>query len=177
MLEVDTTFNTNILKLPLTVITGISNTGDSFPVAFSFIPSESKVCFDFIFKALKELVWEEYPPPRIVIGDQAQGLAVSLPYSLPGSVGQFCEWHAFENIRKCLQDKGYAKEKLNNTKPLIWSYLHADTSKALTIAKAKLLKALKSPEAKYIKDNWFSKEEFVCRSYTQYLTNLGVHST
>ena len=118
MLKVDTTFNTNIFKLPLTIVTGISNTGNSFPVAFSFIPSESKVCFDFIFEALKELVWEEYPPPKIVVRDQAQGLLASLPYSLPGSMSQFCEWHAFENIKKRLQDKGYAKKKLNNTKPL-----------------------------------------------------------
>ena len=69
MIEVDTTFNTNNLKLPLTIITGISNTGDSFPVAFSFLPSESKVSFDFIFENLKEIVWQEFPPLRVVIGD------------------------------------------------------------------------------------------------------------
>jgi len=100
MIEVDTTFNTNNLRLPLTIVTGISNTGDSFPVAFSFLPSESKVSFDFIFENLKEIVWQEFPPPRVVIGDQAKGLIASLPDSMPGSIGQFCEWHAFENIKK-----------------------------------------------------------------------------
>ena len=100
MIEVDTTFNTNNLRLPLTIITGISNTGDSFPVAFSFLPSESKVSFDFIFENLKEIVWQEFLPPRVVIGDQAKGLIASLPDSMPGFIGQFCEWHAFENIKK-----------------------------------------------------------------------------
>ena len=71
ILEVNITFNTNTFKLPLTIITGISNMGDSFPVAFSFIPSKSKVYFDFIFKALKELVWKEYLPPKIIVRDQA----------------------------------------------------------------------------------------------------------
>jgi hypothetical protein len=69
MLEIDTTFSTNNLRLPLTIVTSISNTRDSFPVAFSFVPSESKVCFDFIFEALKKLVWEEYPSTKIIVGD------------------------------------------------------------------------------------------------------------
>jgi hypothetical protein len=116
---VNTTFNTNILKLPLTILTDISNTGDSFPMAFSFLPSESKVSFDFIFEFLKELVWEEYLPPNVIVGDQAKGLAASLPHSMPSTIGQFCEWHAFENIRKHLLDHGYAKKKMNTMKPLI----------------------------------------------------------
>jgi hypothetical protein len=56
MIEVDTTFNTNNFRLLFTIITGISNTGDSFPVAFSFLSSKSKVFFDFIFENLKEIV-------------------------------------------------------------------------------------------------------------------------
>jgi hypothetical protein len=177
MVEVDTTFSTNNLRLPLTVLTGISNAGESFPVAFSFLPSKSKVCFDFIFESLKELVWEEYPPPSIIVGDQAKGLASSLPYSMPSSTPQYCEWHAFESIRKHLIDSGYAKEKMKTTKPLIWDYLQSSSHSTLMANKAKLLKALKSPEVRYIKDNWFTKEKFVCRSYTQHLANLGVNST
>jgi hypothetical protein len=177
MVEIDTTFNTNNLRLPLTILTGISNTGDSFPLAFSFLPSESKICFDFIFKSLTELVWEEYPPPIVVIGDQAKGLAASLPDSMPGSTPQLCEWHAAENIRKHLIDSGYTKNRLNTIKPLIWGYLQASTSSTLQTAKAKLLKALEPPERRYIKDHWVGKEKFICRSYTELLLNLRVHST
>ena len=177
MVEIDTTFNTNNLRLPLTIVTGISNTGASFPLAFSFLPSESKVCFDFIFQSLKELVWEEYAPPVVVVGDLAQGLAASLPLSMPDSTPQYCEWHAFESIKKHLIDSGYAKEKLNTTKPLIWSYLQAETPSALETNRAKLLKALKSPEVRYIKQNWVPKEKSVCRVHIYLLANLGVHST
>ncbi|KAI9760849.1 MAG: hypothetical protein M1840_002182 [Geoglossum simile] len=140
-------------QLPLTILTSISNTGDSFPMPFCFLPSESKVCFDFIFESLKELVWEEYPPPVVIVRDQAKGLSSSLPYSMPGSIGQFCEWHAFENIKKHIMDHEYAKEKINTTKPLIWNYLQANTSSTLTAARTKLFKALKSPEVRYIKNN------------------------
>jgi hypothetical protein len=88
-------------------------------MAFSFVPSESKVCLDFIFESLKELMWEEYPPPVVIVRDQAKGLASSLPGSMPDSLPQYCKWHAFENIKKYLIDSGYAKEKMLTTKPLI----------------------------------------------------------
>ncbi|KAI9858475.1 MAG: hypothetical protein M1813_006417 [Trichoglossum hirsutum] len=170
MIEVDTTFNTNALRLPLTILTSISNTGDSFPVAFCFLPSESKVCFDFIFKTLRELVWEEYPPPKVIAGDQAKRLIASLPDSMQSS-------HAFESIRKRLLDYGYSREKVNTLQSLIWNYLQADTSDTLTTAKATLPKALKPSEVKYITENWIVKEHFVCRSYTRHLANLEVNST
>jgi hypothetical protein len=82
IVKVNTTFNTNNFRLPLTIMTGINNTGAFFPLAFSFLPSESKVCFDFIFQFLRELVWEEYALPVVVVRDLAQGLAASLPQSM-----------------------------------------------------------------------------------------------
>ena len=149
----------------------------SFPAAFCFAPSESKAAFDFVFEKMKEIVWEEFPFPKVILGDQAKGLAASIPHSLPGAVGQFCEWHTSESIRKRLLDNGYSKEKLDTIKPLIWNYLQAETSEALEAARAALLKPLKLPEVKYITENWIVKENFVCRSPTKQLHNLGAHST
>ena len=177
IIEIDITFNTNNLRLPLIVLTGIANTGMSFPTAFCFAPSESKAAFDFVFEKMREIVWDKFPLPKVILGDQAKGLSASIPYSLPGTVGQFCEWHASESIKKCLLDSGYGKEKLNAIKPLIWNYLQAETSEALKAARAALLKPLQSPEVRYITDNWIAKENFVCRSPTKHLPNLGAHST
>ncbi|KAI9762605.1 MAG: hypothetical protein M1840_001198 [Geoglossum simile] len=83
---------------------------------------------------------------------------------MPGSIGQFCEWHAFENIKKHLMDHRYDKKKMNTTKSLIWNYLQANTSSALTTARTKLFKALKSPEVRYIQNNWVTKEDFQAES-------------
>jgi hypothetical protein len=47
----------------------------------------------------------------------------------------------------------------------------------LTTARAVLMKSLRAPKVKYIKENWVVKENFVCRSLTKHLTNLGVNST
>ena len=45
MYEIDATFNTNILKLPLSVIVGIDNTGSTFLAAYCYIISESAASF------------------------------------------------------------------------------------------------------------------------------------
>lgn len=45
MYETDATFNTNYLKMPLSVIVGIDNTSKTFLIAFCYITSESAVSF------------------------------------------------------------------------------------------------------------------------------------
>ncbi len=92
------------------------------------------------------MVWEEYTLLVIVVGNLAQGLATSLSYSMPDFTSQYCKWHTFESIKKHHIDNEYAKEKLNTTKPLIWSYLQVETPSTLQTIKAKLLKALKFPK-------------------------------
>ncbi|KAI9768401.1 MAG: hypothetical protein M1839_004118, partial [Geoglossum umbratile] len=96
---------------------------------------------------------------------------------MPHSIGQYCKWHAFENIKKLLFDRSYSKEQQNHLKPLIWSYLKTTSLNDFQAARADILKALKPSEAGFLKKNWFPKEKFVCRSSTQHLPNLGVHST
>jgi hypothetical protein len=54
VLVVDGTFNTNSLRLPLLIAVGITNSGKTFPVAFSYCPSGSKESYDFFFQSLKE---------------------------------------------------------------------------------------------------------------------------
>jgi MULE transposase domain len=51
---IDGIFNTNRLNLVLISIVGINNLGLSFPAGISFARSESKTCFDFIFKAINK---------------------------------------------------------------------------------------------------------------------------
>jgi len=45
MYKTDVTFNTNILKLLLSVVVGIDNTGSTFLVAYCYITSELAVSF------------------------------------------------------------------------------------------------------------------------------------
>lgn len=82
---IDGTFNTNALRLPLFAAVGISNSNSTFPLAFSYYPSESEDAIGFFFDSLKEMVFlkgTQGPPagiPKVVLGDQAAGLISAMP--------------------------------------------------------------------------------------------------
>jgi MULE transposase domain len=54
---VNGTFNTDSLRLPLLITVGITNSGKTFLIAFSYCPSESKESYDFFFQSFKEEVF------------------------------------------------------------------------------------------------------------------------
>ena len=54
---IDGTFNTNALRLPLLAAMGISNSNSTFPLAFSYCPSESEDAIGFFFDSLREMVF------------------------------------------------------------------------------------------------------------------------
>jgi hypothetical protein len=55
--KTDATFNTNSLKLLLSVIVGINNTRATFPIAYCYITLKSAASFKWIVKQLTELAF------------------------------------------------------------------------------------------------------------------------
>ena len=53
LLVVNGTFNTNDLRLTLVNMVGVLNTGETFPVAFSYCASKSRESFNFIWDSFK----------------------------------------------------------------------------------------------------------------------------
>ena len=92
LIEIDATFDTNKLKMLLFVAIGVTNTGLTFPVAFSFAISESKMAFDEFLSFMNDEVWiEGASPPRIICMDQGKGLIASLPKQMPAIKHQLCQ--------------------------------------------------------------------------------------
>ena len=80
---------------------GILNTNKTFPVAFSFCPSESAESIGFVWDCLKaECFVDSILPPRVVLGDWAGGLIASIPTAFPSCQYQGCNWHAVGVILK-----------------------------------------------------------------------------
>ena len=100
VIQFDATFNTNSLKMVLFVSIAITNTGLTFPVAFSFALNESQIASTAFLNFLNEDVWiEGTSPPRVSIIDQGKGMWASLEDVMPGLKRQLCQWHACENMR------------------------------------------------------------------------------
>jgi hypothetical protein len=94
------TFNTNALRLPLLTTVGISNSGTTFPLVFSYCPSESEEAFSFFFDSLKEVVFLKGAKfvnsvntdlPKVIFGDQAAGLISAIPKYLSTTQLQHCD--------------------------------------------------------------------------------------
>jgi MULE transposase domain len=146
---IDGTFNTNSLNLILISILGIDNQGHTVPIALSFARSESKVCFDFVFRAMNEWIFKpktlptELPPPRVCISDQAAGLHASAPLAIPFTTTQCCDWHVAQNIKKRLAERRYTKEEREKIMCTTWEYIKSLTAAEVIENKAKLYAQLK----------------------------------
>ena len=176
-LFIDGTFNTNSRNLVLLVMAGITNCDKTFVAGLSFARSESKMSFDFIFWSLKQRVF--YPPiplPRVIISDQAAGMIASLPTALPGTILQYCDWHAVENVMKRLADHGYKKERRTELRRLLWKFVKSRTHEDLAETRTELHSQLKKVDIEYLTTYWGPKETRFLRLYTRTYPNLGAHS-
>ena len=111
ILVIDGTFNTNKERLPLLIAVGVLNSEKTFPIAFSWCPSEDKVSYVFFWECLKEYGFERLGEPhtvpsRVILGDQNGGLTASIPNVFSDAQQQFCTWHAVEAIYRKLRELG-----------------------------------------------------------------------
>jgi len=78
MYKTDATFNTNRLKLPLSVMVGIDNRGKTFPMGYCYITSESAASFKFVADQLSDLAFYDCPKAAVVVGDFSKGLGAAV---------------------------------------------------------------------------------------------------
>jgi hypothetical protein len=76
--KTNATFNTNSLKLPLSVMVGIDNTRATFPIAYCYITSESTASFKWIAEQLTKLAFWDCPKPTLIVEDFLKGLGAAV---------------------------------------------------------------------------------------------------
>ena len=186
ILQTDATFNTNVLRLPLSVITGATNTGHTFPVGLSFILSESAETFSFIDQQMDLLMWYDCNGPQVVLGDQAKGLISSIKNGRDqrkaegkrAIILQLCAYHVASNMQTRFRKAGkYDEDKMKELTGQIWTYIQAPTMEELDTARENLLQNLQPAERTYLEKNWLEKEEQFCKVWTGTYPNLGAHTT
>lgn len=78
MYKTDATFNTNVLRLPLSVMVGIANTGKTFPAVYCYITAESAASFKWIVEQLTDLCFYNCLEPAVICGDFSKGLRAAV---------------------------------------------------------------------------------------------------
>jgi hypothetical protein len=203
-LIIDGTFNTNKLRLPLLVAVGSLHTGASFPVFFSFCPSEDRESFDFCWESFKEECLrrpgeEVAADPGVIIADWGQGLISSHKDAWPKTALQGCDWHAAQAMMKWLREKKYSqpalegvyvvasdgngvgsngeKSHIEGIKSFIWRYIKSANLPDLDATRAALVDLLKDEHKYYIDVHWRKVEPRFIHCYTSCLPNLGATSS
>jgi hypothetical protein len=195
LLVIDRTFNTNKDRLPLLIAVGVLNSGHTFPIAFSYVPSESDESLGFFWDSMKEecFISDENlpapPPPRVVIADQAGGILSSVSKAWPQCRVQICDWHAVEAMKAKYRKSGYKKAEIDGLRnkdgtiekeglaDLSWNYIKSMTIDELTTNRAILIAALQPEDQDYIRKTWQTKEDRVVYCYTKFYPNLGSTSS
>jgi len=77
MYKTNATFNTNSLKLLLSIMVGIDNYGKTFPIAYCYITSESIASFKFAANQLSDLAFHNCPEAIVIVRDFAKGLGAA----------------------------------------------------------------------------------------------------
>jgi hypothetical protein len=77
MYKTNATFNTNQLKLLLSVMVGIDNCGKTFQLAYCYITSESAASFKFVAEQLSDLAFNDCPKAVVIVGDFSKGLGAA----------------------------------------------------------------------------------------------------
>ena len=95
------------------------NSGHTFPIVFSYVPSELDESLGFFWDSMKEecFISDENlpapPPPRVIIADQAGGVLSSVPKIWPQCRVQICDWHAVEAMKAKYRKSGYKKAEID----------------------------------------------------------------
>ncbi|XP_076943183.1 protein FAR1-RELATED SEQUENCE 5-like [Bidens hawaiensis] len=99
VLIIDTTYNTNVYRLPLVQIVGVTSTGKTITIALSFIPKEKEDNFRWVLTRLKKML-HECMMPRVILTDRDLALINACNVVFPDAAKFLCRWHISQNIKK-----------------------------------------------------------------------------
>lgn len=186
MIQVDATFRTNVQKMPLVSVTGITNFNATFLLCLCFIRTENQVDLDHVFSLMKILFWNDCPAPQVIITDQESALLASISTHHPEAKHQLCTWHMFQNIwgRVCsirkkpsVSDEKRQQEILQSIGQAIWQWIHCEDIDKLGRFCDNLVDLLLPSEVTYVEDNWLPKTLQCLHVHTSRYRNLGCKST
>ena len=147
------------------------NSGATFPVCFSYCPSESEESFKFVWDSLKEECFipdgdlPAPPGPGVILSNQAGGLTASVPKAFPNTQIQSCDWHAVEAMKMRYRKSGYkkaeiegiyeeGKKDIRGLADYSWQYIKSSTINDLKANRKALIDQLKPEDKAYIEDVW-----------------------
>ncbi|KAK3158886.1 hypothetical protein QOZ80_2AG0142960 [Eleusine coracana subsp. coracana] len=96
----DTTFNSNIYKMPFGMFVGVNNHFQSTIFAGVLLTSEDIPSFKWAFKTFVEMMGNK--PPATILTDQCAAMAAAIREVLPKAAHRWCKWHVLKKVVETL---------------------------------------------------------------------------
>ncbi|KAM3389621.1 hypothetical protein ACQJBY_011645 [Aegilops geniculata] len=96
----DTTYETNIYKMPFGMFVGVNNHFQSIIFAGVLLTNETTEYFDWAFKEFVLMMGGK--APCTMLADQALAMAVAIKRTLPKTTHRWCKWHVLRRAQEVL---------------------------------------------------------------------------
>ncbi|KAK9715869.1 hypothetical protein RND81_06G195300 [Saponaria officinalis] len=88
---IDSTYKTNLYKMPMVEIVGVTPVGKSFLIAYAFVTHEDKEGYTWVLGKLRQMLGGV--TPNAIVTDREQGLLEAVSLVFPESSHLLCVWH------------------------------------------------------------------------------------
>jgi len=114
VLVMDSTYKTNMYKMPMFEIVGVTSTDLTYSVGFGFVTYEKEENFVWVLQMMRKLLTSNMNMPRVVVTDRDTSLMNTVANVLPESYAMNCYFHVQKNVKqRCILDYRYPLGKKN----------------------------------------------------------------
>ena len=162
VLVMDSTYKTNMYKMPMFEIVGVTSTDLTYSVGFGFVTHEKEENFVWVLQMMRKLLMSKMNMPKVVMTDRDTTLMNTVANVLPESYAMNCYFHVQKNVKaRCILDCKYSLGK-NNGKEM----KHGDVVKKIMRARKIIVK---SPTQE-LYANALVEFQDVCSDFSIFLT-------
>ncbi|XP_074267355.1 putative protein FAR1-RELATED SEQUENCE 10 [Silene latifolia] len=177
---IDSTYKTNVYKIALVEVLGVTPCGSSFLIATVLLPSESEDDYGWMLLRLGELLSCTGSSIYAFVTDRKMGLIAALESLHPSTPHLLCRWH----INRAMEKQALSKENLMWYKDII---MHSPESGWYRVINASIIDEFRSTwecfsekweeMALYVISTWGKYRKKFVNCYTNQYFHLGNTAT
>jgi len=108
VLVMDSTYKTNMYKMPMFEVVGVTSIDLTYSVEFGFVTHEKEENFVWVLKMLRKLLTSKKNMPKVIGTDRDMSLMKAVGNVSPESYAMNCHFHVQANVKqRCILDCKY----------------------------------------------------------------------
>jgi len=100
VLVMDSTYKTNMYKMPMFEVVGVTSTDLTYSIGFGFVTHEKEENFVWVLKMLRKLLTSKMNMPKVIVTNRDMSLMKTVGNVFPESYAMNCYFHVQANVKK-----------------------------------------------------------------------------